>query len=65
MDVREIEDAIASLPPAEIAELAKWFEEFQAQIWDQQLEQDLKSGKLDPFLKEAKQDLESGRCDPL
>jgi hypothetical protein len=65
MDVREIEDAIASLPPTEIAKLAKWFEEFQTQIWDQQIERDLKSGRLDPLLEEAKQDLESGRCDPL
>lgn len=65
MDVREIEDAIASLPPTEIAELAKWFEEFQNQIWDQRIERDLKLGRLDPLLEEAKQDLESGRCDPL
>ena len=62
MDVKEIENAIASLPPSEIAELAKWFEEFHAQIWDQQIERDLKSGRLDSLLEEAKQDFESGRC---
>lgn len=65
MDVREIENAIASLPPTEIAKLAKWFEEFQNQIWDQRIERDLKLGRLDPLLEEAQQDLESGRCDPL
>ena len=65
MDVKEIENAIASLPPSGIAELAKWFEEFHAQIWDQQIERDLKSGHLNSLLEEAKQDFESGRCDEL
>jgi hypothetical protein len=65
MDVKEIENAIASLPPTEIAELAKCFEEFHAQIWDQQIERDLKAGRLDSLLQEAKEDLEAGRCEPL
>ena len=38
MDVKEIETAIAQLPPAEVAELAEWFADFHAQIWDRQLE---------------------------
>ena len=57
MDVKEIESAIANLPPAKIAELAEWFEEFHAQVWDQQIERDLKAGRLDSLLEEAKQDL--------
>ena len=65
MDVKEIESAIADLPPAEIAELAKWFEEFHAQIWDQQIECDLNAGRLDSLLEEAKQDFEGNRCEPL
>ena len=65
MDVKEIENAIVSLPPTEIAELAKWFEEYHAQLWERQIEQDLKSGRLDTLLEEAKQDLESDRCNPL
>jgi len=65
MDVKEIESAIANLPPAQIAELAKWFEEFHAQVWDQQIERDLKAGRLDSLLEEAKQDLESNRCREL
>jgi hypothetical protein len=65
MDVKEIESAIANLPPAKIAELVKWFEEFQAQVWDQQIERDLKAGRLDSLLEEAKEDLESNRCREL
>jgi len=65
MDVKEIESAIAQLPPSELAELAKWFEEFQAQLWDRQLEQDVKSGRLDALFEEAKQDFDGGQCEPL
>jgi hypothetical protein len=65
MDVKEIETAIAELPPSEVAELAAWFERFHAQLWDAQLEQDVKSGRLESLLKEAEQDHESGRCEPL
>jgi hypothetical protein len=65
MDIKEIESAIAQLPPSELAELAKWFEEFQARVWDEQLEQDMKSGRLDTLLKQAEQDFEQGQYDPL
>jgi hypothetical protein len=65
MDVKEIEIAIAQLPPTEVAELAAWFEEFHAQLWDKQLEEDLKVGRLDSLLREAAQDHESGRCEKL
>ena len=65
MDVKEIETAIAQLPPAKVAELAHWFDEFRARLWDQQIEQDLDNGRLKTLLDEAKDDLESGRCKPL
>jgi hypothetical protein len=65
MDVKEIETAISELPPAQVAELADWFDEFRAQLWDKQIEQDLKGGKLQSLLDETMQDLKSGRCEPL
>jgi UTP:GlnB (protein PII) uridylyltransferase len=65
MDVKEIESAIAQLPPAKVAELAQWFEEFHARVWDAQIERDQKSGRLDSLLNEAEQDLNAGRCEPL
>ncbi|MDT5062334.1 MAG: hypothetical protein QOH63_2793 [Acidobacteriota bacterium] len=65
MDIKEIESAIAQLPSSELAELAKWFEEFHAQVWDEQLEQDVKAGRLDALLKQAERDFEQGQCEPL
>ena len=65
MDVKEIETAIAQLPPAQVAELADWFDAFRARLWDQQIERDLNSGRLQGVLDEAREDLEAGRCKPL
>ncbi|MBV9959548.1 MAG: hypothetical protein JO360_14075 [Acidobacteria bacterium] len=65
MTIKEIESAIAQLPPSELAELARWFEEFQASVWDEQLAQDVKAGRLDALLKEAEQDFAQGQCEPL
>jgi hypothetical protein len=65
MDVKEIASTIAKLPPAKIAELAEWFEEFHAQLWDNQVEQDVKAGRLGSLLEETERDLESGSCESL
>lgn len=65
MDVKEIETAISELPAAQVAELADWFDAYRAQLWDEQIEQDVISGRLQALLDEAKRDLESGRCEPL
>ena len=65
MDVKEIETAITQLPAAQVAELADWFDEFRAQLWDNQIEHDAKSGRLQRLLDETRQDLESGQCKPL
>ncbi len=65
MDVKEIETAIAQLPAEKVAELAEWFAEFQAQLWEERIEQDVKAGRLDSLLEQAERDCESGRCDPL
>lgn len=65
MDIKEIESAIAQLPPSELAELARWFEEFHARAWDEQIERDMQAGRLDALIERAEQDFEQGRCEPL
>ena len=59
-DVKSIEKAIASLPPAELAEFRQWFAEFDAAAWDRQIEQDAQSGKLEQLASEALADFKSG-----
>lgn len=65
MDIQEIESAISKLPPAQVAELAAWFEQFHAQLWDNQIEQDIRNGRLNSLLDEAARDLDSGNCESL
>jgi hypothetical protein len=65
MTVKELESAIARLSPSELAELAAWFEEFQADAWDKQIERDVRAGRLDTLIKQAEEELRAGRCQPL
>lgn len=65
MSVKEIEVAIEQLPPSELSELAQWFEEFRAQTWDAQIEEDVKAGKLNKLAEQAKAEHRAGRCKPL
>ena len=43
----EIEESIAKLPPAEFRELLRRLNERDDEAWDQELEKDVKSGRLD------------------
>ena len=60
--VRAIEAAVEQLAPEQRAEFRAWFEAFDAREWDLQMEQDLKSGRLDWLAEEALGDLAAGRC---
>lgn len=43
----EIEDAIAKLPQEDFRVLLRHLQERDAEVWDCQIEEDAKSGKLD------------------
>lgn len=59
-DLKSIEKAIESLPPNELAELRRWFAEFDAAAWDEQIEADASAGRLDHLAAEALADYKSG-----
>jgi len=65
MKLEDIKKAVAELPPDELAKFRKWFHAFDADQCDRQFEQDIKSGKLDYFAKEATADYEAGRAKKL
>jgi hypothetical protein len=54
MNVKELELAVSTLSPSSLNEFAAWFENFQEDLWDQQIQSDLKAGKLDNLLNEVK-----------
>ena len=60
--VQAIEAAVEQLSPEQRAEFRAWFEAFDANEWDLQMEQDLQSGRLDWLAEEALGDLAAGRC---
>ena len=51
--VENIEQEVEALTPAELAAFRRWFLEFDAQIWDSQIEEDVRKGKLDRLAEEA------------
>lgn len=65
MGVKQIEEAITQLPPKELAELASWLEDYHAQVWDKQIEEDLEAGRLDALLTEVDEECEAGLTEPL
>ena len=59
--VKEIEAAIVKLKPAEIRAVSKWLDELREELWDDQIEADAKSGKLDKLIAKAKADHRAGK----
>lgn len=53
MGIQEIETAITKLSVKQLIELSTWLEEYQARVWDQQIEDDLEAGRLDKILAEV------------
>ena len=63
--VREIETAISKLSRHELSAFRAWFSEYDAAVWDKQIEEDAAAGRLDDLADEATRDLREGRCRDL
>ncbi len=63
--LEKIEQDIATLTPGEVAKLAEWLAEFQADLWDKQIEADAKAGRLDKLAEQALADHKAGKTRPL
>lgn len=65
MTIYEIEQAITELSPDQLARFRHWFDEFDAQVWDEQFERDSKFGKLDKLANKAVTDFRAGKAKEL
>lgn len=65
MSAAEIMDQVQKLPPHEVFELGRKVREYEAAIWDQQLEADIRAGKLDQLGREALAELQAGNTRPF
>jgi hypothetical protein len=58
--VEEIEAAIEGLPPEEFRRIAEWLRLRDRERWDEQLDRDSVSGKLDFLFEEAEDESKRG-----
>jgi hypothetical protein len=63
--VELIEQQIAALSPDELALFRRWYASFDSDAWDRQIESDLRAGKLDALMAEARADYDSGKAREL
>ncbi len=63
--LEKIEKEITSLDPADLRKLADWIAEYQADLWDKQIEEDAKAGKLDKLAAQALADHRAGKSRPI
>ncbi|MEI8140847.1 MAG: hypothetical protein WCI03_13395 [bacterium] len=64
-DVKELEQVVAHLPKRQLNAFRLWFHNFDAELWDKQIEKDAGSGALDHLADRALRDLADGRCTDL
>ncbi len=64
-EIEQLERTVSNLSPADLAQFRTWFLEFDAGVWDAQIESDLKAGKLESLLAEARAEYEQGKTRPL
>ena len=54
--LEKIEQDVEKLSAEDLAAFRKWFQAYDAALWDRQLEQDALSGKLDSLGQEAQRE---------
>jgi hypothetical protein len=64
-EVEKLEKQIETLSQEDLSKLRSWFFELDARLWDQQIEADVKSGKLNGLVAEALADFKTGKAREL
>lgn len=65
MTLSDLENAVATLPPDDLVRFRAWFDEFSAARFDEKIERDAASGKLDGLAGAALADLRDGHVREL
>ena len=63
--LEKIEQDIASLGPSDVVKLAEWLAEYQANLWDRQIEADAKAGRFDRMAEQALAEHKAGKTRPV
>jgi hypothetical protein len=66
VSLAEIKDAVDTLSPGELAELASFIRERENAAWNRQIDTDFaEGGRLRPLLDEVRDDIRKGRLEDL
>jgi hypothetical protein len=63
--VEEIGKAVVQLPPDQLRIFRAWYEKFDSDSWDEQIEKDIMVGKLDTLAEAAIADHKTGKTTKL
>ncbi|MFC1869429.1 hypothetical protein ACFL0H_15035 [Thermodesulfobacteriota bacterium] len=63
--ITEVKDTIIHLPEDEYYAFADWFQKFEEERWDKELERDIAEGKLDALAEEALNEFKLEKCREL
>lgn len=63
--LHDLEEAVRALPPQDFAAFRTGFAEYDAALWDQQIEEDVQAGRLDELMDEAIREFREGRYTDL
>lgn len=63
--VEEITAAIEQLPASDVARVRAWLVEYAERLWDEQIEQDERTGRLDALIDRALEEHGAERTRPL
>ena len=58
----EIKEAVKNLTKNELIDFLDWLNDYREAIWDQEIEEDMKLGRLDHLISEAKKEFKEGKC---
>ena len=60
--IQRLESEVKSLSAQELAAFRAWYEKFDAENWDKQIEADAEAGKLDKLAAQAIADYYTGKA---
>ena len=63
--LQEVETAVRHLSSDDLAAFRAWFATFDTEVWDRQLEEDVRAGRLDTLAEEALREHREGRSTEL
>lgn len=58
--LQKLEAAVACLSKDDLARFRTWLDEYEAEVWDRQFEEDVTAGRLDRLREEALAESEAG-----